>query len=77
MMRLKFFKKNDLVRLFENNEKFRDEIKNFVKDKKPFGDEYILEERFRYNTLKNLGNKYLAKCILYKEFTGALIEISA
>ena len=46
-----------LTRLYGNNEEFREEIINFVRDKKE------LDKRCNTNTLNTLENKYLAECI--------------
>ena len=52
-----------LTRLYGNNEEFREEIINFVRDKKELELELILDKRCKTNTLNTLGNKYLAECI--------------
>ena len=64
-----------LTRLYGNNEEFREEIKNFVRDEKELDLELILDKRCKTNTLNTLGNKYLAECITSKENTKDLIEI--
>ena len=64
-----------LTRLYGNNEKFREEIINFVRDKKELDLELILDKRCKTNTLNTLGNKYLAECITSKDNTKDLIEI--
>ena len=66
-----------LTRLYGNNEEFRDEIINFVRDKKELDLELILDKRCKTNTLNTLGNKYLAECITSKNNTKDLIEIMA
>ena len=66
-----------LTRLYGNNEEFREEIKNFVKDKKELDFELILDKRCKTNTLNTLGNKYLIECITSKDNTKDLIEIMA
>ena len=63
-----------LNKLYVNNEEFREEIINFVKDKKELDLELILDKRCKTNTLNTLGNKYLAKCITSKDNTKDLIE---
>ena len=68
----KFFNK-----LYINNEEFREEIINFVKDKKELDLDLILDKRCKTNTLNTLGNKYLAECITSKDNTKDLIEIMA
>ena len=64
-----------LTRLYGNNEEFREEIINFVRDKKELDLELILDKRCKTNTLNTLGNKYLADCIISKDNTKDLIEI--
>ena len=66
-----------LNKLYINNEEFREEILNFVKDKKELDLELILDKRCKTNTLNTLGNKYLAECITSKDNTKDLIEIMA
>ena len=68
---------NFLTRLYGNNEEFREEIINFVGDKKELDLELILDKRCKTNTLNTLGNKYLAECITSKDNTKDLIEIMA
>ena len=64
-----------LTRLYGNNEEFREEIINFVRDKKELDLELILDKGCKTNTLNTLGNKYLAECITSKDNTKDLIEI--
>ena len=66
-----------LNKLYINNEEFREEIINFVKDKKELDLELILDKRCKTKTLNTLGNKYLAECITSKDHTKDLIEIIA
>ena len=66
-----------LTDLYKNNEEFREEIINFVRDKKELDLELILDGRCKTNTLKTLGNKYLVDCITSKDNTKDLIEILA
>ena len=66
-----------LNKLYINNEEFREEIINFVKDKKELDLDLILDTRCKTNTLNILGNKYLAECITSKDYTKNLIEIIA
>ena len=66
-----------LTRLYGNNEKFREEITNFVRDKKELDPDLILDKRCKTNTLNTLGNKYLTECITSKDNTKDLIEIMA
>ena len=63
-----------LTRLYEKNEEFREEIINFVRDKKELDLELILDKRCKTNTLNTLGNKYLAECITSKDNNKDLIE---
>ena len=56
-----------LTRLHGNNEDFREEIRNFVRDKKELDLELILDKRCKMNTLNTLGNKYLAEFITCKD----------
>ena len=66
-----------LNKLYINNEEFREEIINFVKDKKDLDLDLILDKRCKTNTLNTLGNKYLAECITSKDNTKDLIETMA
>ena len=66
-----------LNKLYINNEEFREEIINFVKDKKELDLDLILDKRCKTNTLNTLGNKYLVECITSKDNTKDLIEIMA
>ena len=66
-----------LSKLYINNEEFREEIINFVKDKKELELDLILDKRCKTDTLNTLGNKYLAECITSKDNTKDLIEIMA
>ena len=66
-----------LNRIYVNNEEFREEIVNFVRDKTELDLEVILDRRYKTNTLNTLGKEYLAKCILSKDNTEDLIEILA
>ena len=66
-----------LNKLYINNEEFREEIINLVKDKKELDLNLILDKRCKTNTLNTLGNKYLTECITSKDNTKDLIEIMA
>ena len=68
---------NFLNKLYINNEEFREEIINFVTDKKELDLDLVLDKRCKTNTLNTLGNKYLAECITTKDNTKDLIEIMA
>ena len=63
------------TRLYGNNQEFREEIINFVRDKIELDLEMILDKRCKTNTLNTLGKKYLAECITSKDNTKDLIEI--
>ena len=63
-----------LNKLYINNEEFREEIINLVKDKKKLDLNLILDKRCKTNTLNTLGNKYLTECITSKDNTKDLIE---
>ena len=67
--------RNSLNRLYENNEEFRDEIINFVKNKMQLDLEAILDRRYKTNTLNMIGKKYLAECVVSKDNTKDVIEI--
>ena len=66
-----------LSNLYENNEEFRNEIINFVRDKKELGLEMILDRRYKTNVLKMMGKKYLAEYITSEDNTKDIIEILA
>ena len=66
-----------LNKLYINNEKFREEIINFFKDKKELDLDLISDKRCKTNTLNTLGNKYLTECITSKDNTKDFIEIMA
>ena len=66
---------NNLNRLYVNNEKFRDEIINFVKNKMQLDLEAILDRRYKTNTLNLMGKNYLAECIVSKDNIKDLNEI--
>ena len=63
--------------LYEINEEFRDEIINFIKDKKEFDLEVTLDRRYKTNMLKMAGKKFLAEYITSKENTEDIFEILA
>ena len=64
-------------KIYINNEELREEIINFVKDKKELYLDLILDKRCKTNTLNTLGNKYLTECITSKDNTKDLIEVMA
>ena len=66
-----------LNRLYRNNEEFREEIINFVRDKKELDIKQILDKRYKTKTLNTTGREYLARCILSKDNNKDLIEILA
>ena len=66
-----------LNKLYINKEEFREEITNFVKDKKELDLDLILDKRCKTITLNTLGNNYLAECITSKDNTKDLFEIMA
>ena len=43
--------KKDLNELYKNNQKFKDEIINFVEDKAKLDREKVLDKRLKYNAL--------------------------
>ena len=55
-----------LSKLFVKNEEFREEIINFLRDKKALDLEVILDRRYKTNTLNMTGKKYLAQCVVSK-----------
>ena len=66
-----------LYRLYGNNEEYKEEIINFVRDEKELDLKEILDRRYKTNTLKTTGKEYLARCSLSKDNTKDLIEILA
>ena len=69
--------RDDLNDLYKNNQKFRDEIINFVGDKTGLSNEKILDKRFKYNTLNKLGMETLAMFVWSRDYTRGVIEILA
>ena len=67
--------RENLNSLYVNNEEFRNEIINYVKNKMQLNLEAILDKRCKTNKLNTLGNKYLAECIKSKDNTKDVIEI--
>ena len=59
------------------NEEFREEVINFVMDKKELDPKEILDRRYKIKTFNTTGKEYLATCILSKDNTKDLIEILA
>ena len=66
-----------LNRLYVDNEEFREEIVNFVRDKTELDLKVILDRRYETNTLNTLRKEDLAQCILSKDNNKDLIEILA
>ena len=64
-------------KLYINNEEFREEIINFVRDKKELDLDLILDKRCKTNSHNTLGNRCLAECITSKGNTKVLVEIMA
>ena len=67
--------RENLNSLYVNNEEFRNEIINYVKNKMQLNLEAILDKRCKTNILNTLGKKYLAECIKSKDNTKDVIEI--
>ena len=67
--------RENLNSLYVNNEEFRNEIINYVKNKVQLNLEAILDKGCKTNILNTLGNKYLAECIKSKDNTEDVIEI--
>ena len=66
-----------LNRLYGNNDEFRDEIINFVRDKTELDLEVISDRRYKTNTLNTTGKKYLTECVASKDNTKDVIEVLA
>ena len=66
-----------LNRLYENNEEIRNEIINFIRDKRELDHEVILDRRYQTNMLNMTGKKYLAEYITSKDNTKDIIKILA
>ena len=66
-----------LSNLYENNEELRDEIINFIRDKKELDVEVILDRRYKINMLNMTGKRYLAEYITSKDNTKDIFEILA
>ena len=50
---------DDLKDLYKNNQKFRDDVINFIGDETGLGNEKILDKRYKYNTINKLGKEVL------------------
>ena len=68
--------RGDLNDIYENNQKFKDEIINFVRDKAGLINEQSLDKRYKNNTLNMLGMKTLAGFVWSSDYTMDLIEMS-
>ena len=66
-----------LSNLYGNNEEFRDEILNFIRDKTELDLEVILDRKYKTNILKMTGKKYLVEYITSKDNNKDIIEILA
>ena len=66
-----------LGNLYKNIEEFRDEIINFIRDKKELDLEVILDRRCKTNMLNMTGKNCLAEYITSKDNTKDIIEILA
>ena len=69
--------RDDLNDLYKNNQKFKDEVINFIRDETELSNEKILDKRFIYNTVNRLGKETLAKFAFSKDHARSLIEIIA
>ena len=67
--------RKNLNELHKNNQKFKDEIINFVEDKAELDREKILYKRFKYKTLNKMVMETLTKFAFSKDYTKDLIEI--
>ena len=66
-----------LNRLYGNNEEFREEIINFVRDKTELDLEVILDRRYKTITLNATWKKYLTECVSSTDNTKDVFEILA
>ena len=53
--------RDDLKDFYKNNQKFKNEIMNFVRDETELSDKNILDKKFKHNSLNKLGMETLAK----------------
>ena len=65
--------RDDLNDVYENKQKFRDEIINFIGDETELVNEKILDKRYKHNTLNKLGKETLAKFAFSKDHARSLI----
>ena len=63
--------------LYKNNQKFKDEIINFIRDETGLKNPKILGQRFKYNTLNRLDKETLANFAFSKDHARSLIRIIA
>ena len=63
--------------LYKNNQKFKDEIIDFIRDKTELSVDQILDKRFKYKSLNNLGRANLKECVHSRDYTRSLIKIIA
>ena len=68
---------DDLNDLYENNRNFKDEFLNFLRDETGLGNEKILDKRYKYNTLNELGMEVLGIFAFSKDHSRSLIKIIA
>ena len=73
MKRLKFV----LCDIYKNNQKFEDGIIDFTRDKTELVVDQILDKKFNYSTLNNLGRENLNECVQSKDYTRRLSKIIA
>ena len=66
---------DDLHDLHKDNQKFKDEIINFVGDKAGLSNDKILDKKLNYDTLNKLSREALARFVCSIDYTIALIEI--
>ena len=60
-----------------NDQNFKYEIVNFVRDRTGLSNEKILDKRFEHNTLNKLVMETLAKYAFSEDHASSLIEITA
>ena len=63
--------------LYIINQKFRDEVINFVGDKTGLGNVKSLDNRYKYNTPNKLGMEFLGMFAFSKDHARSLIEFKA
>ena len=60
--------------LYKDNQKFKNEIINFVGDKAGLSNDKFLDKKLNYNTLNNWGREALARFVCSIDYTISLIE---